>query len=150
MICSDRTYYIQVVTRTPISDVTQKWQSANLTSGQGHVMTKISDVSCYQSTRLDETNTMKPSPMFYFLQRSINQELLAKNCLYPPMTSDDLSRGYFLKKTHLGHRGCSKSSWFQKIWTVSLRTHGSIGIFIFLHWFLMGRSRHCPDLRSQI
>ena len=47
-----------------IYDLTSKGQGQNLTSGRGHVMTKIGNVA-YQSTRLDETNTMKPSPTLH-------------------------------------------------------------------------------------
>ena len=126
-----------------MSCLTLKVQGQNLTSGQGHMMTKIGHTA-YHSMCLHKTNTMNPSPTFYLF--SIKSYLEIKYCSKPHVTCDDLSAGC-RQKTHLGHHGWSKILLFWKIWTVPMRTRGSRGILMFLHWLIMERSRHWPDLR---
>ena len=60
-------------------------------------MTEIGHVA-YQSMRLDEINTMKRHPQ---RSSSVQSRVIDENGLQPPMTSDDLSRGYWLKQRTL-------------------------------------------------
>ena len=50
-----------VETLRKIYVLTLKVQGQELTSGQGHVMAEMGHVA-YQTMRIDDTNTMKPSP----------------------------------------------------------------------------------------
>ena len=44
--------------------MTLKGQGHHLTSGQGHVVTKVGQIA-YGSMRLDKRNTMRPLPRLY-------------------------------------------------------------------------------------
>ena len=88
-----------VKARRMIYRMTLKGQGQNLTSGQGHVMTRRGHVA-YQSTCLDETNTTTPIPYLYlFLNKSYWQKTVGDPG-WPHMTFVRVR----VKKFHLKYR----------------------------------------------
>ena len=79
---------------------TLKCQGQTLTSGQGHVVTKIGHVA-YQSIRLNEPNTMKPSPAFYVFPIESYWQKYVCSLKWPRMTFQEA----ISKKDTLGVTG---------------------------------------------
>ena len=108
-------------------------------------MTKIGHVA-YQSMLTDESYTMKQCPMLYLFSIKSYWQKNMHSFKWPLMTFQEAIGKNAPWSSRVFHEDVN----ILMSWSVPMCTHGSRGISIFLHWLIMERLLHGPDLRSQI